>query len=153
MPRKARIDAPGALQHITLRGIERRKIFYDDNDRSESPPVFVGAMKMKQNLSYKDIIRFLRVEKEFLKDEFGVLNIGIFGSYVKGTQRVDSDIDLIVELKEPRFEWLSGLQIFLEQKFDKVSGDRGGQTYAGIARNFYPDWDGWDLIDRNIFAL
>ena len=25
----------------------------------------------------------------------------------------------------------------------KVSGDRGGQTYAGIARNFYPDWDGW----------
>lgn len=31
----------------------------------------------------------------------------------------------------------------------KVSGDRGGQTYAGIARNFYPDWDGWDLIDRN----
>jgi putative transposase len=33
MPRKARIDAPGALQHIIVRGIERRKIFYDDNDR------------------------------------------------------------------------------------------------------------------------
>jgi hypothetical protein len=26
MPRKARIDAPGALQHIIARGIERRKI-------------------------------------------------------------------------------------------------------------------------------
>jgi len=34
MPRKARIDAPGALHHIILRGIERRKIFYDDNDRN-----------------------------------------------------------------------------------------------------------------------
>ena len=33
MPRKARIDAPGALHHIIVRGIERRKIFYDDNDR------------------------------------------------------------------------------------------------------------------------
>ena len=33
MPRKARIDAPGALHHIILRGIERRKIFYDDSDR------------------------------------------------------------------------------------------------------------------------
>ncbi len=33
MPRKARIDAPGALQHIILRGIERRKIFYDAADR------------------------------------------------------------------------------------------------------------------------
>ena len=30
MPRKARIDAPGALHHIIVRGIERRKIFNDD---------------------------------------------------------------------------------------------------------------------------
>jgi REP-associated tyrosine transposase len=33
MPRKARIDAGGALHHIIVRGIERRKIFYDDGDR------------------------------------------------------------------------------------------------------------------------
>ena len=33
MPRQARIDAPGALQHIMVRGIERRKIFRDDQDR------------------------------------------------------------------------------------------------------------------------
>ena len=33
MPRQARIDAPGALHHIIVRGIERRKIFRDDQDR------------------------------------------------------------------------------------------------------------------------
>ena len=33
MPRKARIDAPGALHHIIFRGIERRKIFRDNKDR------------------------------------------------------------------------------------------------------------------------
>lgn len=33
MPRQARIDAPGALHHIIIRGIERRKIFRDDQDR------------------------------------------------------------------------------------------------------------------------
>jgi REP element-mobilizing transposase RayT/lambda repressor-like predicted transcriptional regulator len=33
MPRKSRIDAPGALHHIIARGIERRKIFRDDADR------------------------------------------------------------------------------------------------------------------------
>ena len=33
MPRQARIDAPGALHHIIVRGIERRKIFDDDKDR------------------------------------------------------------------------------------------------------------------------
>jgi REP element-mobilizing transposase RayT len=33
MPRKARIDTPGALHHIIVRGIEKRRIFYDDLDR------------------------------------------------------------------------------------------------------------------------
>jgi putative transposase len=33
MPRKARIDAPGALHHIICRGIERRKIFIDNADK------------------------------------------------------------------------------------------------------------------------
>ncbi len=33
MPRQARIDAPGALQHIIVRGIERKRIFVDDQDR------------------------------------------------------------------------------------------------------------------------
>lgn len=33
-------------------------------------------------------------------------------------------------------------------KLHKVSGDRGGMTYAGIARSFHPKWDGWAAIDR-----
>jgi putative transposase len=34
MPRQARLDAPGVLQHVMARGIERRKIFMDDKDRA-----------------------------------------------------------------------------------------------------------------------
>lgn len=34
MPRKARIDAPGALHHVIARGIEKRDIFWDDHDRN-----------------------------------------------------------------------------------------------------------------------
>lgn len=34
MPRKSRIDAPGALHHIIVRGIERSKLFTDDTDRN-----------------------------------------------------------------------------------------------------------------------
>jgi len=33
MPRLARLDAPGVLHHVIIRGIERRKIFKDDKDR------------------------------------------------------------------------------------------------------------------------
>jgi len=35
MPRKSRIDAPGALHHIIARGIEGRNIFQDDGDREK----------------------------------------------------------------------------------------------------------------------
>lgn len=34
-------------------------------------------------------------------------------------------------------------------KLHKVEGDRGGSTYAGIARNMNPQWPGWAYIDRN----
>jgi REP element-mobilizing transposase RayT len=34
MPRKSRIDAPGALHHIIVRGIDRGLIFRDDEDRN-----------------------------------------------------------------------------------------------------------------------
>lgn len=33
MPRRPRADAPGALSHVILRGVERRRIFHDDEDR------------------------------------------------------------------------------------------------------------------------
>lgn len=35
MPRKARIDAPGAVHHIIIRGIEKRNIFRSDADRKQ----------------------------------------------------------------------------------------------------------------------
>jgi REP element-mobilizing transposase RayT len=35
MPRQARLDAPGILHHVIIRGIERRHIFKDDQDRED----------------------------------------------------------------------------------------------------------------------
>ena len=35
MPRLARLDAPGVLHHIMIRGIERQKIFRSDKDRDD----------------------------------------------------------------------------------------------------------------------
>jgi lysozyme family protein len=32
-------------------------------------------------------------------------------------------------------------------KLTNIEGDRGGQTYAGIARNAHPDWSGWRFVD------
>lgn len=40
MPRRARLDAPGTLHHVMVRGIEKRRIVNDDNDRDK----FVSRM-------------------------------------------------------------------------------------------------------------
>ena len=67
----------------------------------------------------QEILEFLQEKKSYLKNEFGVLSIGLFGSYVKGTQGPKSDVDLLVELKEPRFDYLAGLQLYLEDNLGK----------------------------------
>ena len=73
---------------------------------------------MNARLTKAEIIRRLKEEKPYLIRNFGVVDIGLFGSYAKGKVREDSDIDIIVELIEPRFDWLAGLQVYLEKKFN-----------------------------------
>lgn len=34
-----------------------------------------------------------------------------------------------------------------EGGYADLQGDKGGETYKGIARNFHPDWQGWSIID------
>jgi hypothetical protein len=75
--------------------------------------------RMSKNLSKNEIISIIKAEKSFLKDNFGVINIGLFGSYAKNQQTPDSDIDLLVEFAEPRFEWVAGLNIYMEKKFGR----------------------------------
>ena len=36
---------------------------------------------------------------------------------------------------------------YFEGGWCDVEGDAGGETYAGIARNFFPAWPGWSVID------
>jgi hypothetical protein len=35
MPRQARLDAPGTLHHVIVRGIEKRRIVDDNKDRAD----------------------------------------------------------------------------------------------------------------------
>jgi len=70
-------------------------------------------------ISKEAILTELRSEKSFLAEKYGVISIGLFGSYAKLEEGTESDIDLIVELKSPKFEWLAGLQVYLENKFKK----------------------------------
>ena len=65
--------------------------------------------------SKEEILTILDHTKPELERRFGVRRIGLYGSYACGTQTENSDIDLLVELKEPRFDALAGLYIYMEQ--------------------------------------
>ncbi len=52
MPRQSRLDAPGLLQHIMARGIERRKIFLDDKDRESFLERFANILEETQTQCY-----------------------------------------------------------------------------------------------------
>ena len=66
----------------------------------------------------EDIINTLQNDKKFLKDNFGVVSIALFGSYAKGMENLDSDVDFFVEFKEPSYNFLMGLYSYLESKFN-----------------------------------
>jgi len=74
---------------------------------------------MSKSISKNEIINIIRAERSFLQENFGVLSIGLFGSYAKNKQTSDSDIDFLVEFAEPRFEWIAGLSSYMEKKFDR----------------------------------
>lgn len=52
MPRQARIDAPGALHHVIGRGIERREIFRDEEDRDDFLQRLEGIVSQSNTRCY-----------------------------------------------------------------------------------------------------
>lgn len=74
----------------------------------------------------EDIKRTLLQHKAELKKNFKVKTIGVFGSYVRGEQQRESDVDVLVEFEEPTglFEFMD-LELYLSEllgaKVDLVS--------------------------------
>jgi predicted nucleotidyltransferase len=48
-----------------------------------------------------EIQEMLQRHKHVLRDQYGLIEIGIFGSYVRGEQNEDSDLDILVALEKP----------------------------------------------------
>ena len=48
-----------------------------------------------------DVRQILQGQKPYLAEQYGIAEISIFGSYVRGEQRTDSDLDVLIELERP----------------------------------------------------
>jgi len=74
-------------------------------------------MKTKE-LTDKEIVNVINKNSDILK-KYGVKKLELFGSYVKGEQKNDSDIDFLVEFNRSNFDNFMDLVFFLEDLFGK----------------------------------
>ncbi len=71
--------------------------------------------------SLDEIKEILEAQKDYLAAEYGVTIVGVFGSYVRGEQRRDSDVDVLIELERPPRISLIGL-VELEHYLSDILG-------------------------------
>ena len=64
-------------------------------------------------------IDILKNEKAILAQKFGVEELGIFGSFARGEDKPDSDIDILVSIKIKTLENYIGLLDYLQSKLHK----------------------------------
>ena len=69
----------------------------------------------------EEIEQILEAHKDYLAAEYGVVKIGVFGSYARGEQRQDSDVDILIELERPPRITLIGL-VELENYLSELLG-------------------------------
>jgi len=71
--------------------------------------------------SRDQILTFLKQNKRLFRDRYHIIRIGLFGSYARGDQNIDSDIDLLVEFEENTQD-LYDLKLQLKEFFQESMG-------------------------------
>jgi hypothetical protein len=68
-----------------------------------------------------DALALLREHEPEIKTRFGVAKIGIFGSFVRGEERPDSDVDVLVTFRngEKSFDRYMDCKFYLEDLFGR----------------------------------
>ncbi len=68
--------------------------------------------------SREDIFELLERERDTIR-RLGVNRLGLFGSYVRGEQKSDSDVDILVEMEGQSFGAYVEVLDFLEELFGR----------------------------------
>ncbi|MES2285017.1 MAG: nucleotidyltransferase family protein [Bacteroidota bacterium] len=68
-------------------------------------------------MNKQTIIESIKAEKTYLQEHFGVEEIGLFGSYARGEEKTDSDVDILVNTKIKTLGNYFSLLDYLEAKF------------------------------------
>lgn len=64
-----------------------------------------------------EILEILRDYKKKSAEQYGILNIGVFGSVARHETGDASDVDVVVRISEPDLFMLAGIKRDLEERF------------------------------------
>jgi predicted nucleotidyltransferase len=72
-------------------------------------------------LKKEDVLKTLKEYKSYLRERFGVKEIGLFGSFAREEQTEGSDIDILVDVERNKMGLVSyvKLKLFLEELFGR----------------------------------
>jgi len=92
--------------------------------------------KVAEMMKLMEMKRALKSNKELLRQQYGVKEIGIFGSFARGEQKKKSDVDVLVE-----FEDMPDLIKFieLERKLQRLLGKKVDLVRKGAIREELKD--------------
>lgn len=68
--------------------------------------------------SRSDILGLLTINRGKIKS-FGVRELGVFGSFARGDQTEQSDVDVLIDLENETFSAYMKVLFFLEELFDR----------------------------------
>ena len=68
-------------------------------------------------LSQDQILSTLKAYKEKYTQQYGIEEIGLFGSYARNQAKEESDVDVFIKLKHSNLFLLSRIRIELEELF------------------------------------
>jgi uncharacterized protein len=66
-------------------------------------------------MNRNEIQSILAKHKTELQNKFGVVNIGLFGSYARNEEKAESDIDIAVEMQNADLFIISSLKNYLQE--------------------------------------
>ena len=85
----------------------------------------MGKREEIKERKLEDIKNILAEHKERIREKYGVIILGIFGSYARGEQNQISDIDILVDIEKPIgfkfFDLWDELESILHLKVDLLT--------------------------------
>ena len=146
--KKSKIAHTSVKKHLST--LKKLSIIKESIEKkgSRNFPIYTADINNKNYKNYKKIYNFLKLKEskliDFLKDKLMPKSIILFGSYQRGEDVEDSDIDLFIECKEEKLDLSNfkkqlkrNIQLHFKENFKKYPKELKNNIINGMILEGY----------------